>query len=72
MSDFTYDNEDFTAVRVATKDLQRIERESLLINTGFMTIFIVSQYLTRNKPSSFWNKSPLAVIATSALTSSVL
>ena len=72
MSDFTYDNEDFTAIRVANKDLQKLEREALFFNTGFLSIFIATQYLTRNGTRSYWKKSPLLVVSGSFITSSLL
>lgn len=56
MSDFTYDNQDFTAIRVATVDLQKANTQATylgLLSVGTLAGF---EYLTRNSVGSRWQK----------------
>jgi hypothetical protein len=59
MSDFTYDNEDFTAIRVATVNLQRAEHKAIAGSIFGSGLILGSQYITRNNPTSIWNKPRL-------------
>lgn len=62
MSDFTYDNEDSSAIRVATKDLARNEHMSSIASLAAGLTFVGYHYLTKNSSTSAWSKSPNLVL----------
>lgn len=72
MTDFTYDNEDYTAVRVATTDL--INMESYASKALFVSslVFIGYSYVTRKAPKSLWSYSPAGVIGGAFVGSSLM
>lgn len=63
MSDFAYDSEDVSAIRVATTDLQRNQNDGLII---FGTSFLIAtglQFLLRgNATLSLWNFRPTLTV----------
>jgi hypothetical protein len=71
MSDFTYDNDDFSAVRVATQDLTKAEERATVTSLIGATLFFGYQYLNKKSVSSLWAKSPSTVILSTFLGASM-
>lgn len=71
MSDFTYDNDDFSAVRVATQDLTRAEERATIASLVGATLFFGYQYLNKKSASSLLARSPSTVILSTFLGASM-
>lgn len=71
MSDFAYDSEDFTAMRVATRNLQQTETTTLMASTGAMLLAVGYHWLTRHHPNSLWQSSRLLVFGSTGLASAL-
>lgn len=67
MSDFTYDNKDFTAIRVATRDLQVTQAHSAIMSTIIGAVIVGNKYRQRSLPNSLWSRKGPFIITSAGI-----
>lgn len=67
MSDFAYDNKDFTAIRVATKNLESTQTHAAILSTIIGALVVGNKYRLRSQPNSLWNRKGPFVLTSAGI-----
>jgi hypothetical protein len=73
MTDFVYDSDDISAMRVASKNLKDTEQRWFIPTALALGTYLIFEFASRNKPNAAWKmRSPLILALNGLVISGVM